>query len=449
MSGLHVVIVGAGFAGLKAARELAEAARARPLQVTLVDKRNHHTFQPLLYQVATAGLQPQDVGHTLRGIFGRRRGVPGPTPVRVRLGEVVAVDRSAREVTLADGAVLAYDHLVLAAGSITNDFGLPGIEEHGFGLKSIPEALALRDHVLRLFEEADALPPDAVPDGQLTIVIAGGGPTGVELAGAMAELVRDVLSRDFPQLDLDRVRIVQVEMADRLLGAFHEESSAYARRSLEGRGVEVRLGETVARAEHDRVVLESGEEIPTRTFVWVAGVRAAPLGEQLGVTTVRGGRVEVDDVLTLPGDDRVHVVGDIAAATGEDGQLLPQLAPVALQQGQYVAERITAELDGRVHTAPFRYFDKGTMATIGRNDAVTELPVGDLRYGGFLGWLSWLGLHLLFLIGFRNRVAVLLSWMWNYLTYDRAARLILHAEDPSSGEAELRLDVDDRQPGTG
>ena len=424
----HVVVVGGGFGGLKAARALADAGRDRPLRVTLVDRENHHTFQPLLYQVATAGLQPQDVGHPLRPIFGRRRLTGRRTAVDVRLGEVVAVDRRARQVTLADGATIAYDHLVVAAGAVTNDFGLPGVTEHGFGLKSIREALALRDHVLRCFEEASALPVTDLPEGLLTFVVGGGGPTGVELAGALAELVGDVLARDFPDLDLDRVRIVLLEMTDRLLLAFHPDSSAYARRSLEGRGVEVRTGAAVARAEPGRVVLEDGEVVPTATFVWVAGVRAAPLAEQLGVATTRGGRVEVTPRLHLEDDPRVHVVGDLAGARDRDGELLPQLAPVALQQGAYVAERIVRLLDGERATEPFRYFDKGTMATIGRNDAVTELPVGGLRYGGFLGWLSWLGLHLLFLIGFRNRVAVLLSWLWNYLTWDRAARLILQPD---------------------
>ena len=435
MSVPHVVIVGAGFGGLKAARELADAARGRPLRVTLVDKRNHHTFQPLLYQVATSALQPQDVGQPLRPIFGRRRFSDRSTAVHVRVGEVVDVDRAARTVHLADGGTIAYDHLVVAAGAVTADFGLDGIAEHAFPLKSLAESLALRDHVLRRFEEADSVPADRLPEGQLTFVIAGGGPTGVELAGALAELVGDVLVRDHPGLDLDRVRIVLLEMADRLLLAFHEESGEYARRALEERGVEVRTGTAVQRAEDGRVVLEDGEVITTRTFVWVAGVRAAPLGEQLGADTTRGGRVEVTPTLQLPDDDRVHVIGDVAASRDEHGELYPQLAPVALQQGAYVAERIVATLDGRDDDEPFRYFDKGTMATIGRHDAVTELPWGGLRYGGVLGWLSWLGLHLLFLIGFRNRAAVLLSWMWNYVTDDRSSRLILHADRQRGGVA--------------
>ncbi len=438
----HVVVVGAGFGGLTVARALADAARHRPLRVTLVDRRNHHTFQPLLYQVATSGLQPQDVGHPLRPIFGLRRRSRRATAVEVRLGEVVEVDRDDREVLLADGGRIAYDHLVVAAGAVTSDFGLPGVAEFGFGLKSLAESLALRDHLLRQFEHAAAQERDAgtdPDDGRLTFVIAGGGPTGVELAGAIAELVDDVLRRDHPHLDFRRVRIVLVEMADRLLGGFHSHSADYALRALRRRGVEVRLGTAVARAAADRVELDDGTEIPTRTLVWVAGVAAAPMAAVLEAPSTRGGRVEVTPTLQLADDPRVHVIGDVAGATDADGDLLPQLAPVAMQQGRYVAEHLVASLDGRVDDRPFRYVDKGTMATIGRHDAVAELPFG-IRYGGFPAWVSWLALHLLFLVGFRNRVAVFLSWVWNYLTYDRAARLILHGDAPVSEQDGLRLD---------
>ena len=433
----HVVVIGAGFGGLTAARRLAAAAEDRPLQVTLLDRRNHHTFQPLLYQVATSGLQPQDVGHPLRPIFGLRRRSSRPTAVEVRLGEATAIDRDAHEVRLADGSSLPYDRLVVAAGAVTSDFGVPGVAEHAFTLKSLPEALALRDHVLRQFEQA-ATDPGADP-GLLTFVVAGGGPTGVELAGALAELVDDVLRRDHPRLDLRRVRIVLVEMADRLLGAFHDRSGRYALRALRRRGVEVRLGTALARAEADHVELDDGTTVPTRTLVWVAGVTAAPLAGQLGVPLTRGGRVEVTPTLQLPDDRDVHVIGDVAAARDEHGELLPQLAPVALQQGRYVADRIVADLDGEADDTPFRYVDKGTMATIGRHDAVAELPLG-IRFGGPLAWVAWLVLHLLFLVGFRNRVAVFLSWVWNYLTYDRAARLILHADGTGRDDG-LRLDA--------
>ena len=418
----HVVVIGAGFGGLTVARELADAARQRPLRVTLLDRRNHHTFQPLLYQVATSGLQPQDVGHPLRPIFGLRRRSTRGTAVDVRLGEAVRVDRDRHEVVLADGGRLGYDHLVVAAGAVTSDFGVPGVEAHGFGLKSLPESLALRDHVLRQFEHA-ATEPDGDP-GLLTFVIAGGGPTGVELAGALAELVDDVLRRDHPTLDLRRVRIVLVEMADRLLGGFHERSGRTALKALRRRGVEVRLGSALAGAAADHVVLDDGTAIPTRTLIWVAGVAAAPLAEALGATTTRGGRVEVAPTLQLPDDPRVHVIGDVAGARDQDGELLPQLAPVAMQQGRYVAARIVEALDGEPEARPFRYVDKGTMATIGRHDAVAELPFG-IRFRGFPAWVAWLVLHLLYLVGFRNRANVLVDWGWNYLTYDRAARVIV------------------------
>lgn len=434
----HVVVVGAGFGGLTVARELADAAADRPLRVTLVDRRNHHTFQPLLYQVATSGLQPQDVGHPLRPIFGLKRGRTSSTAVDVRLGEVVDVDRDGRRVLLADGHAIAYDELVVAAGAVTSDFGVPGVAEHGFGLKSLSESLALRDHVLRLFEQADVDGTDA-DDGRLTFVVAGGGPTGVELAGALAELVDEVLRRDHPRLDLSRVRIVLVEMADRLLGAFHTSSSERALAALRRRGVEVRLGAALARADADHVELDDGTSIPTRTLVWVAGVAASPLGAQLDAPTTQGGRVAVTPALELPDDAHVHVIGDVAGARDADGDLLPQLAPVALQQGRYVARRIVDGLDGARAAKPFRYVDKGTMATIGRNEAVAELPLG-IRFGGFPAWVAWLALHLLFLVGFRNRVAVFLSWVWNYLTYDRAARLILHADPTLDDDGGLRLD---------
>jgi NADH dehydrogenase len=433
----HVVVIGAGFGGLTVARALADAAEDRPLTVTLLDRRNHHTFQPLLYQVATSGLQPQDVGHPLRPIFGLRRRSARSTAVDVRFGEAVDVDREERVVRLADGGEIPYDHLVVAAGAVTSDFGVPGVAQHGFGLKSLPEALALRDHVLRQFEQA-AVERDPDPE-LLTFVVAGGGPTGVELAGALAELVDDVLRRDHPHLDMRRVRIVLVEMADRLLGGLHPRSGAYALQALRRRGVEVRLGSALARADADHVELDDGTTIPTRTLVWVAGVSAAPLAEQLGVETVRGGRVPVTASLQLPDDPAVHVIGDVAAAHDGDGALLPQLAPVAMQQGRHVARRIVAALDGQPDDRPFRYVDKGTMATIGRHDAVAELPLG-VRFGGPLAWLAWLALHLLFLVGFRNRVAVFLSWVWNYLTYDRAARLILHADEPVDDDDAVRLD---------
>jgi NADH dehydrogenase len=330
------------------------------------------------------------------------------------------VDRDQRLVHLADGGTIGYDRLVVAAGARTADFGTPGVREHGFLLKSISQALALRDHVLERFELAD----HEERDGLLTFVVVGGGPTGVETAGALAELVDHVIARDQPQLDLDRVRIVLVEMQDRLLPPFHPSSSAATEKALRERGVDIMLRRSVAAVHDGYVEFDDGSTLVNETLVWVAGVEGATVGGQLGATTTRGGRVEVTPTLTLADDAAVHVIGDVAAALDADGDLLPQLAPVALQQGRFVADRLLAEAVGDRSEEPFRYVDKGTMATIGRNDAVAELPFG-IRFSGFLAWLSWLGLHLFFLVGFRNRVAVLFSWLWNYLTYDRSARLIL------------------------
>lgn len=424
---VHVVVVGAGFGGLTLARELVDEVRAGRLRVTLVDRRNHHTFQPLLYQVATAGLPPEDIGHPLRPIFGDGR-LHRPTGVEVRLGEVVGIDRNAHVLTFADGGSLGWDRLVLAAGAETNDFGLPGVAEHGYGLKSIADALALRDHLLRQFELA-ANDPDRLTDGTLTFVVAGGGPTGVEVAGAIAELVDHVMRRDHPELELDHVEIVLLEMLDRLLVAFHPESSERARTDLEAKGVDVRLGRAIARVQPDRIVLDDDSTISTQTLVWVAGVSPSPLGAALGADQVKG-RVVVDRHLRVPADPTVFVVGDLAAARADgDDDLLPQLAPVAMQQARHVAAVLAAEAADDALPSPFSYLDKGIMATIGRNQAVAELP-GGIRFGGFPAWSAWLGLHLAFLVGFRNRTSVAASWTHNYLTYDRAARLILYGDDP-------------------
>lgn len=416
----RVVVVGAGFGGL----ELVKGLRDVPVDVVLVDSNNFHTFQPLLYQVATAGLDSDDIAHPVRGI------VAGQRNVDVRLGRVVGVDLDDRTVALADGPPIAYDTLVLAAGAVTNTFDLPGVEEHGFGLKSLGDALALRAHVLRQFERA-AVAPELVDDGALNVVIAGGGPTGVELAGGLVELYQRVLEHDFPTIDVRRARVVLVEPTDRLLGTFHPRLAERARRTLSARGVEVLLGVGVDGTDGKVVHLNGGEVIPAATLVWTAGVRASGLAavvaEQLGEGAVtRGGRLVVEDDLRLPGHPEVFVIGDLAGARDADGELLPQVAPVAIQQGRHAATVIAGALEGRPST-PFRYRDKGSMATIGRHDAVAQLP-GRVRLTGPLGWVAWLALHLVMLIGFRNRVNVLVNWAWNYVTYDRASRLIVDTD---------------------
>jgi NADH dehydrogenase len=415
----RVVIVGAGFGGVTAARALARA----PVDVVLIDQRNHHTFQPLLYQVATAGLEAESIAHAVRGIF------HGQSNVHARLGTVCGVDWTSRELRTEDGDHLPFDVLVLAPGAVTSSFGVPGVDDHAFPLKSIADAVALRSQILRQFEAADA-DPAAIDAGALTFVIVGGGPTGVEMAGALSELVDHVLAKDFPRLDVDRVRILIVEASDRLLATFHPSLGEHARQTLGAKGIDVHLRRTVEHVSEREVRFADGGAITTRTLIWAAGVRAHPLLADLGLPVGPGGRVPVGPDLRVDGFDEVFVVGDGADAHDRRGRTHPQLAPVAMQQGRYVArtiKRTHARRARRILRRRFRYVNKGSMATIGRNRAVAELPLG-LRFRGFIAWLLWLGLHLVYLIGFRNRTTVLLNWAWNYVTYDRGARVIVEPE---------------------
>jgi NADH dehydrogenase len=431
-----VVIVGAGFGGLAAAQEL----KGAPVDITLIDRNNFHTFQPLLYQVATSGLNPADVAYPVRGIFQRQRNL------QFRRATVDAVDWPAGEVVLSGGDRQAFDHLVVAAGATVNDFGIPGVAEHGFPLSVLPDAVRLRNHILGRFEVAD-VDPTVVDDGGLTFVVVGGGPTGVEVAGALAELIDKVLHRDFrgSRVDVRRAQVVLVEMTDDLLPPFHPRSRRYARSTLVRRGVAVRTGTSVAEVSATRIVLADGDEIPAHTLVWAAGVKANPVAAALGVPTGRGGRVAVQADLRLADHPEAFVVGDMAAIDDGSGGLLPGVAQVAIQGGRHVARLIERSVigEGDIHE-PFRYWDKGNMATIGRRSAVAELP-HDLRLTGTLAWVSWLGLHLVYLMGFRNRVSVFVNWAWNYLTWDRGARLILGSGE---GEATTPADptVDDAPP---
>jgi len=406
----EVVIVGAGFGGLAAAKALDRA----DVSVTIVDRHNYHTFQPLLYQVATAGLNAADVAYAVRGIFHRQNNVS------FRQAQVVGVDWGTNTLGLDTGA-LAFDHLIVAAGASAAYFGIEGAAEHGFPLYALTDAIALRNHILERFEAADA-DPSLVDEGALCFVVVGGGPTGVEVAGALAELFAMVLSKDFRTLDLSKARIVLVEMADTLLQPFSPPSRRHARERLTEMGVEVRTGEAVVRVTPTQIELKSGEKLATHTLVWAAGVRANPLAEALGVPTSRAGRIVVGPDLRIEGHDNAFAIGDVAAITGRDGELLPMLAPVAMQSGRHAAREIA-----RGRRKPFRYRDKGTMATIGRRAAVAELPL-HIRLSGSPAWLSWLGLHLVMLMGFRNRLSVFLNWAWNYFTWDRGPRLII---DPS------------------
>ena len=417
----RVVVVGAGFAGL----ELVKGLAAAPVDVVLVDANNFHTFQPLLYQVATAGLDGDDIAAPVRAV------VRSQANVDVRLGQVVDIDVDDRRVVFRDGPALSYDRLVLAAGAVTNTYGVPGVDEHGFGLKSLEDALQLRQHLLRQFERA-SVDPSLVEQGVLDVVIAGGGPTGVELAGGIAELYRNVLSHDFPTLDVRKARVVIVEPGDRVLAPFHPKLSARAARTLARLGVELVFGQGVTGTDGKVVQLDDGSSVPCSTLVWTAGVKASPLADVLARhlgdgTLTRGGRVVVTPELTVPGHPEIAVVGDLAASPDGSGGVLPQLAPVAIQGGRLVAANLIAELAGRP-SEPFHYVDKGTMATVGRRNAVAQLP-GRLRFSGTPGWMAWLGLHLIMLIGFRNRANVMVNWAWNYVTYDRASRLIVGDDD--------------------
>ncbi len=426
---LRVVIVGGGFGGLATARALLGA----PVDVTVVDANNFHTFQPLLYQVATAGLDSENVAYAIRGsVRGRRR---RRSNVTVRMARVIGLDVAARHIQLASGETIAYDVLVVASGAVSHDFGIPGVAEHTLPLKHLDDALALRVHVLTRFEEA-AEDPSLVATGILDVVICGGGPTGVEMAGGLRELYSKVLARDFPQLPVAKARIVLVELADRLLSPFTPVSSERARRTLARRGVEVRLGIGVESVAEGKVQLADGSTLAAGTIVWATGVTAEPLAAALGTPTGRGGRIVVEPGLSVPGHPEVYAIGDIAASPDQDGTPLPQVAQPAIQGGKHVARQILRQLDG-LPAEPFRYRDKGQMATIGRHDAVTELANG-WRLSGPIGWMAWLGLHLVYLMGFRNRVKVFVDWTWNYLTYDRGNR-ILRECDRGTVEAEERV----------
>ena len=407
----HVVIIGSGFGGIRAAKSLARTGADLDIDITIIDVNNFHTFQPLLYQVATAGLDADDIGFPIRGIFRRSRAV------HFALGEVTGIDLARRAVVVSDGREFSYDFLVIAAGTISTAFGIDGVEHHTFPLKTLHDALRLRAHLLDRFERASAQPAG---DIDLGIVIVGGGPTGVEMAGGLRELIDKVFRRDFPDLGATLTPITLVEAADRLLGPFHPSLSEQAAAALRRRNVTIELGIGVDHVEPGTVVLKDGRRLSAGTIIWAAGVTASPVAGLLGVALGRGGRIPVKADLSLPGHPNVFAIGDIALPPGDP---LPQVAQPAIQGGAHVAAQIAARLAGR-ETTPFHYRDKGSMATIGRNQAVVEFPNG-WRFHGFIGWTMWLGLHLLELMGFRNRANVFVNWAWNYLTYDRGSRLLL------------------------
>ena len=404
-----VVIVGAGFGGLNAARAL----RRAPVQVVLVDRNNYHLFQPLLYQVASAGLEPEEIAKPARAIL------RGQKNFDFRMVDVTRVDFAAKRVDTSAGPI-SYDFLVLAPGGETNFFGLESMQRHGLGLKDIPDAIEIRNHVLTCFEQAMLEPEAEKRRALLTFIVVGGGPTGVEMAGALSELIRLVLVKDYPRLNIKDVRILLLEATDKLLAAMPERLREAAVKTLWRKWIDVRFGAQVADYDGKQIRLKSGEIIPAQTVIWAAGVRASPLNATLGVAPGRQGRIPVEPTLQVPGHPEVFIIGD-AAYREQDGEPLPMVAPVAIQMGQFVARNIKRQLRGQPLES-FRYRDQGTLATIGRNAAVAN--VYGIKATGFVAWVMWLGIHIIQLIGFRNKLFVLINWAWDYFFYERAARLI-------------------------
>lgn len=418
----HVVIVGGGFGGLNAAKRLSDA----PVRVTLVDRRNYHLFQPLLYQVAIGGLHPADIAYPIRAIVRKQRNT------QVLMAEVQAIDLHRRRVATSEGD-LDYDYLVVASGSETSYFGHPEWELEAPGLKSVEDALEIRRRVLSAFEKAECSRDPAERARLLNFIIIGGGPTGVEMAGAIAELARHTLARDFRSIDPTLARILLIEGGPRILPTFDESLGQAAVKDLQGLGVGIRTGTRVTAIEPERVVVDGTEALDAATIVWAAGVRACSLGRCLGEAGVpidRVGRVSVELDLSIHGYPEVFVVGDLASFTHQDGKPLPGVAPVAIQQGRAAAENIVASIRSRPRR-PFEYVDKGTMATVGRAAAIVQFPWG-AKFDGFLAWLAWLFVHITYLIGFRSRLFVLLQWASAYVMFDLAARLITESRWPVS-----------------
>jgi NADH dehydrogenase len=411
----RIVIVGAGFAGLEAARALA----GTPAEITVIDRRNYHLFQPLLYQVATAALSPADIAWPIRRLL------RGQSNARVIMGRVAGIDRERRLVRLEDGATVPYDHLVLATGARHAYFGRDEWEGRAPGLKKIDDATDIRCRILTAFEQAETTADAQERRRLLTFVVVGGGPTGVEMAGAIAELARHTLASDFRRIDPRLARVILVEGGPRLLASFHERLSHRAARALGRLGVEIRLGHPVTAVDEAGVAF-AGERVEAATVIWAAGVAASPAGRWLGAETDRAGRVKVAPDLTLPGAPEISVIGDTALVTGPDGRPVPGVAAAAKQMGRHAGRRLARLVAGRAPDAgPFRYRDPGAMATIGRGTAVAE--IGRLRVSGLPAWLLWAVVHVWFLIGTRNRLAVVQDWAWTYLTYARGARLITGA----------------------
>jgi NADH dehydrogenase len=409
----RVVIAGAGFGGLRTARALRNA----PVHVTVIDRQNHHLFQPLLYWVATAGLSPADISSPIRYILRKQKNT------EVLMAEVTGVDVQEQRV-LMDERSVSYDYLVLATGVHDNYFGHPEWEKLAPGLKTIEDARALRQKILLAFEAAEMETDPEKVKALLTFVLVGAGPTGVEMSGAIAELAHKALASDFRHIDTRMTRIILLEAAPRILAAFPNSLARKSQKKLTSMGVEVRTGTPVSAIDEHGVVVE-GERIAASTTIWSAGVLASPAGKWLGAEVDRAGRVKVSSDLSVPGHPNVFVIGDTASVM-QNGKPLPGVAPVALQAGRYVASVITQRVEGKELSKPFHYLDKGNLATVGRSYAVVD--IGKIRLTGLIAWLMWLVVHIYFLVGFRNRLVAIIQWAWTYFTYARGARLITLGE---------------------
>lgn len=413
----RVVIVGSGFGGIRAASALS----GKGLEVLLIDRHNYHLFHPLLYQVATASLEQESIAYPVRAMMHRWKGVS------FRMTEVCGVDLDQRQIKTSSGTI-DYDYLVMSAGSISNYFGMESVQRHAFDLKKMEMAVGLRNQILGSFERASRETDPELRRALLTFVIVGGGPTGVEFAGALHELMKNVLSKDFPELATTEKRTLLIEASDCLLTPYPDDLRRYTLEKLQQMGIEVMFKAQVSGAETDRVLLADGTVIPCHTLFWCAGVSASPLAKELTTAKAPSGRVPVEPDLTLPGHPEVFVIGDLAYLV-QDGAPLPMMAPVAMQQGLYAGKAILQKIAGTT-VAPFRFRDKGIMATIGRNAAVAS--VHGMKFSGHIAWLVWLALHLMYLVGFRNRLVVLINWAYYYFFYEQQVRLITREDEAGS-----------------
>jgi NADH dehydrogenase len=406
----HVVIIGAGFGGLTAAKKLRNAS----VRITLIDRQNYHLFQPLLYQVAIAGLIPSQVAYPVRTIF------RGQKNLTFQMGEVTAIDLESRYVKL-NGSVIAYDYLIIAVGGETNFFGMDSVKQNGFQLKDIESAVGTRNHLLKMFEDASREADAEKRKAMLTFVVVCGGPTGVETAGALAELISHVMKREYPTLDISETRVLLLEAADALIASYPDELRKATHRLLSGKNVEIKFNAKLTDYNGQRVTLADGTYIAANTLIWTAGVKASGITSRLGVQLAGSGRVRSEATLQIPDRPEVYVVGDAAYLENGNGQPLPMLSTVAIQQGNSVAENIQRAVKG-LDQKPFHYKDPGLLATIGRNAAVAR--IWGLSFSGLIAWLIWVGLHIYRIIGFRNRLVVLINWAWDYFFYDNQVRLI-------------------------